>query len=77
MLKMIRMHDRKRTMTLNLSEREMEVLEDLCRRKDMNKTGVIKHALKLYQLLDHKIAQGDKVYFEDASTKKQLEVMII
>ena len=34
----------KRTMTLNLSEAEMTALEDLCSKKDLSKTAVLRQA---------------------------------
>ena len=42
----------KRTMTLNLTDAEMQVLEELSRRKDLTKTAVLRQALRLFQLLD-------------------------
>jgi len=36
------MSDGKKTMTLNLTEREMEVLEELSRKKELSKTAVIR-----------------------------------
>lgn len=55
----------KRTMTLNLSEREMEVLEELSVKKDMSKTAVIRQALRLYQLIDKEIAAGRRLSIGD------------
>src|SRR5205823_14425730 len=43
------MSDGKKTMTLNLTEREMEVLEELSRKKELSKTAVIRQALRLFQ----------------------------
>ena len=40
------------TMTLNLSEKEMTVLEDMCTKKDLSKTALMRQALRLYQLID-------------------------
>lgn len=39
----------KATMTLNLAQREMDVLEDLATDHDMSKTAVMRQALRLYQ----------------------------
>ena len=38
----------KRTMTLNLTDAEMKALEKLCDEKELNKTSVIRQALRLY-----------------------------
>lgn len=66
----------KRTMTLNLTEVEMEALEILARRKELSKTAVLRQALRLYQAVDLRIAKGDKLIFEDAEDKKS-EVMML
>lgn len=54
-----------RTMTLNLSEREMEVLEELARAKDLSKTAVLRQALRLYQLVDIRLTRGERLFSED------------
>jgi len=66
----------KRTMTLNLTEVEMKVLEDLSEQKELSKTAVLRQALRLYQLVDVRIANGEKLFFED-DEKKQSELMVL
>ena len=51
----------KRTMTLNLTDAEMRVLESLSTQKDLSKTAVIRQALRLYQLLDTRLSKGEKL----------------
>ena len=67
----------KRTMTLNLNEVEMGVLEALCAKKELSKIGVIRQALRLYQMVDIRIERGDKLFFEDEKTKDKFEVMMV
>ena len=67
----------KRTMTLNLTPAEMEALEDIARRKDVSKTAVIRQALRLYQLVDIRLSQGEKLFFEDELQKKKSELMVL
>ena len=67
----------KRTMTLNLTEIEMAVLEDLCTRKDLSKTAVLRQALRLYQAVEARLERGGKLFFEDEKTKEKAEVMIL
>jgi len=67
----------KRTMTLNLTETEMNVLEDLAAKKDLNKTVVIRQALRLYQMVDQRIREGKKVFIEDSMTKDKSELVLI
>lgn len=66
----------KRTMTLNLSDAEMTALEGLAQEKGLSKTGVLRLALRLYQAIAVRTAQGEKLYFEDELSKKKAEVMV-
>ncbi len=70
------MPDRK-TMTLNLTEPEMEALEKLCRQKDLSKTAVMRQALKLYQLVDARLSRGESLFFENKSKKNKAELMVL
>jgi predicted transcriptional regulator len=67
----------KRTMTLNLTNAEMSALEELAAKKDLNKTVVIRQALRLYQMVDQRIRDGKKVFIEDELTKDKAELMLI
>lgn len=71
------MSEAKKTMTLNLSEREMEALEDLSRRKELSKTAVLRQALRLYQMVDAKLAAGEKLFFEDEKASKKAELVVL
>ena len=71
------MRDTKRTMTLNLTDAEMRALEQLSDRKDLSKTAVLRQALRLYQLVDTRLAQGEKLFFEDELNKKKSELMVL
>lgn len=67
----------KKTMTLNLTDAEMRALEVLSDKKDLTKTAVVRQALKLYQLVDVRLDQGGKLFFEDDSTKEKAELMVL
>lgn len=67
----------KRTMTLNLTAAEMEALEELCTRKELSKTAVVRQALRLYQTVDTRLAAGEKLFFEDEKKKEKAEVMVL
>ncbi|TXI89807.1 MAG: ribbon-helix-helix protein, CopG family [Chryseobacterium sp.] len=67
----------KRTMTLNLTDAEMDALEKLSERKDLSKTAVLRQALRLYQAVDARIERGDKLFFEDEAKKEKAEVMVL
>jgi len=67
----------KRTMTLNLTDAEMGVLEELCAGKDLSKTALLRQALRLYQMVEKRLERGDKLFFEDEKTKEKAEVMML
>lgn len=66
----------KRTMTLNLTDQEMSVLEELSVQKDLSKTALLRQALRLYQMVDTRIARGEKLFFEDTE-KQKAELMVL
>ncbi len=68
---------KKKTMTLNLAEAEMRVLEELSARKDLSKTALLRQALRMYQLVEARLEGGDKLFFEDEETKEKAEVMML
>lgn len=53
----------KQTMTLNLSAREMSVVEQLADEMDVSKTSVLRSALRLYQLVHIKAKAGHHLMF--------------
>jgi hypothetical protein len=67
----------KRTMTLNLTDAEMRVLDDLSARKDITKTAVLRQALRLYQTIDARVEKGEKLLFENDTTKEKAELMLL
>jgi hypothetical protein len=67
----------KRTMTLNLTEAEMRVLDELSVRKDLTKTAVLRQALRLYQTIEARIERGEKLSFENEETKEKAELMLL
>ena len=64
-------------MTLNLTAREMAVLEELAAKKDLSKTGVMRLALRLLQTTDAKTELGLKLMFENEKTKEKGELVMI
>ncbi len=67
----------KRTMTLNLTDAEMIALDELSNRKDLSKTAIIRQALRLYQMLESRLANGEKLFFEDEKLQKKAELMVM
>ena len=66
----------RRTMTLNLTQQEMRVLEELSNQKDLSKTAILRQALRLYQLVDLRLSEGGKLFFEDQK-KEKAELMVL
>ena len=67
----------KKTMTLNLTEDEMDVLERLSEKKDLSKTVLLRQALRLYQRVEERLDRGDKLYFEDEAKREKAEIMML
>jgi predicted transcriptional regulator len=67
----------KRTMTLNLTEAEMQALEELASAKDMTKTAILRQALRLYQLIDARIQGGEKLVFEGKGSQEKKELFVL
>ncbi len=66
----------KRTMTLNLTDAEMSALEQMAEQKDISKTAVLRQALRLYQLIDVRQQQGERIYFEN-DLRKQSDLIVL
>lgn len=67
----------KKTMTLNLTDAEMAVLEQLSTEKDMTKTAVLRQALRLYQIINERLRTGEKLFFEDVVAKEKKELVVL
>jgi hypothetical protein len=67
----------RKTMTLNLTDTEMGVLERLCAKKDINKTTLLRQALRLYQAIDARAERGDRLFFENELSKEKAEVVLL
>lgn len=65
------------TMTLNLSDREMEVLNQLSVDKGLTKTATIKQALRLYQAIDVRLAAGERLMFSGDKGKLYEGLVIV
>ena len=67
----------KKTMTFILSDQEMEVLEELCSKKQLSKTALLRQALRLYQSVHSRIEKGDKILIEDKISKEKSEILML
>ncbi|HEY9199292.1 MAG TPA: ribbon-helix-helix protein, CopG family [Gammaproteobacteria bacterium] len=67
----------KKTMTLNLTDPEMAVLEELSQKKGLTKTALLRQALRLYQSIEMRTENGEKIYFENQSKTEKTELVVI
>ncbi|MHB8390259.1 MAG: ribbon-helix-helix domain-containing protein [Acidobacteriaceae bacterium] len=67
----------RRQMTLMLSDKEMNLLDQLAERRGMSKTALLRQALRLYQSVTERIENGEKVFVEHPSTKDKTELMVL
>lgn len=67
----------KKTLTLVLSDTEMEVLDALSAGRSLSKTGVLRQALRLYQAVEQRHQRGEKLFFENEKSKEKAELMLL
>jgi hypothetical protein len=67
----------RRQMTLNLNDKEMDLLDRLSERRGMSKTALVRQALRLYQSVTERIERGEKVFVEHPETKDKAELMVL
>lgn len=67
----------KKTMTLNLSEDEMNSLDQLAERNDMTKTAVIKKAIRIYLILEARMQRGEHIFVEDEARRIKVELLLV
>jgi hypothetical protein len=64
-------------MTLNLTEDEMSLLEELSSRSELSKTAVLRKALRIYHVLDTRLQRGEKLFVEDEIQNKKAELIVL
>lgn len=67
----------KRTMTLNLTEAEMAMLEELREKKELSKTALLRQALRLYQVVEEHLESGGKLFLRNEATDEKLELVML
>jgi hypothetical protein len=61
---------------LLLSDDEKRVLDELCNEKGMTQAGVMRQALRLYQLVDRRDKDGERLFFE-GDKQRRTEVKLV
>ncbi len=64
-------------MTLNLSEEEMNSLEQLALRNDLTKTAAIKKAIRIYLILEKRMQKGEHIFVEDDKSQVKVELLLV
>lgn len=67
----------KKQMTLQLSDREMTVLQELATAQGLSKTALLRQALRLYQSVTERLRGGEKLFLEHPDTKAKAELLVL
>lgn len=54
----------------------MDAIEELCEKKQLTKTALLRQCLRLYQVIEARIDSGEKIFFEDKQKAKS-ELMLL
>jgi predicted transcriptional regulator len=65
----------KKAVLIQLNDAEWEALEELAKKKDLSKVAVMRQALRLYQLVDVRLSEGEKLVFEDKGNQREVLVL--
>lgn len=66
---------KKKTMTINLTEHEFEIVEKLCKEKGITKTALVRQSIRLYQQIGERVEAGKILLKENDRPRK--EILII
>jgi predicted transcriptional regulator len=68
---------REKGLMLSLSEAEMAALERLADRKGQTKSAILRQALRLYESLDTKLSEGNRLVLEAPDETDKTEVLLL
>ncbi len=68
---------REKGIMLSLSEVEMEALARLADRKGQTKSAILRQALRLYESLDTKLSEGNRLVLEAPDKMDKAEVLLL
>jgi hypothetical protein len=60
-----------------MSEDEMSLLESLASQKGVSKTAVLKSAIRLYYVINLRIANGEKIFSENIEKREKAELLLL
>jgi hypothetical protein len=55
----------------------MQVLDELCAKKGLNKTALMRQSLRLYQAVETRLEQGEKLVFENEEKKQKSHLVVL
>lgn len=64
------------TMTLELTDKEMAVLEQIAQQKDISKRNIMRQALRVYQMMDLKLQEGFEMAWIDKNGNVEKRVIV-
>lgn len=67
----------KRSILLHLSDTEMLVLESLAEKRGLSKSAILRQALRLYESVETRLDQGERLYLESSDKKDKSELLLI
>lgn len=59
-------------MTVNFTDREMAVLDELAAAKELSREGVLRQALRLYQMVDVRLSRGERMWPDESRKSLRL-----
>jgi regulatory protein YycI of two-component signal transduction system YycFG len=68
--------NKKTLISLNLSEAELQLLAELSQKKEMSKSAILRQALRIMGMIEQRIEQGEKFYFESLDKEKS-EILLM
>lgn len=68
---------REKSLILTLSSNEMAALEKLAGKRGLTKSAVLRQSLRLFESLDSRISNGERLVLEAPRTKEKSEVLLI
>jgi len=65
-----------KTMTINLTNQEFEIVEKLCKKKGNTKKGLVRQSIRLYQQLEQRLESGSKLIMENEKHRKEMLIIL-
>ena len=67
----------KRSILLHVSATEMQVLHSLAEKRGISKSALLRQALRLYESVETRLDQGERLYLESPNKKDKSELLLL